>query len=103
MIGFQPGQNIRAPRSRKLAIMALVCLALLLLLTVVQTIHMHPRQADTDHCPLCILLHATAPIAATAAVILLVEMRAPAPPVEERRIVRLWFIDLFTRPPPAAI
>lgn len=102
MIGIQPEQTIRAPRSRKLAIMALVCLALLLLLTVVQTVHMHTRQVDADHCPLCIVLHATAPIAVTAAVILLGEMRAPAPPADERRGVRLWFTYLFTRPPPVA-
>lgn len=82
--------------------MALVCLALLLLLTVVQTVHMHPRQTDADHCPLCIVLHATAPIAATAAIILLTEMRAPAPATDERRAVRLWFTYLFTRPPPQA-
>jgi hypothetical protein len=102
LIGIQSEQIVRAPRSRKLAIMALVCLALLLLLTVVQTVHMHPRQVDADHCPLCIVLHATAPIAVAAAVILLVAVRAPAPLADQRRAVRLWFTYLFTRPPPVA-
>lgn len=100
MIGYQPDRTRRPGQSRKLAMMALVCLGLLLLLTVVQTVHMHPRQTDTDHCPLCLVLHAAAPIAATAAVLLLAEMRAPAPAADERRTVRLWFSYLFTRPPP---
>lgn len=100
MIGFQPGRTNRQRRSRKLAVMALVCLGLLLTLTVVQTVHMHPRQTDADHCPLCLVLHAAAPIAAAGAVLLLAEMRAPAPAIDERRTVRLWFSYLFTRPPP---
>lgn len=102
MIGLQQEWTSPQTRSRKLAMMALVCLGLLLLLTVVQTVHMHPRQTDTDHCPLCIVLHATAPIAAAAAVILMAEMRAPAPAADECRAVRLWFTYLFTRPPPQA-
>lgn len=90
-------------RSRKLAMMALVCLGLLLLLTAVETVHMHPLQSDADHCPLCILVHSAAPIAAPApAVIVVVPMGSPAPVAEARPAIRTWHPKLFTRPPPAA-
>jgi hypothetical protein len=79
----------------------LVCLALLALLTVVQVAHVHSIGTDTDHCPLCVVLHTAAPIAAAAAMIVLVQIDVPAPELEVRAATDLWFRQLFIRPPPS--
>jgi len=77
-----------------------VCLVLLALLAVVQVAHVHPTDGNSDHCPLCIVMHAVAPVATTAAVILLVQVGTPASAFETRAIIRTWHPTLFTRPPP---
>jgi hypothetical protein len=79
-----------------------VCLVLLALLAVAQVAHTHPLVSDADHCPLCIVMHAAAPVAVAAAVILLVQVGTPAPVLEPRAILRHWHPTLFTRPPPSA-
>ena len=94
------GRTRRAPRSFVVA--TVVCLALLALLAVVQVAHIHPLDSDADHCPLCIAIHAVAPVAVAAAVIILVPVGAPVPLLEPRAILRHWHPTLFTRPPPAA-
>jgi hypothetical protein len=79
-----------------------MCLVLLALLAVAQVAHTHPLVSDADHCPLCIVMHAVAPVAVAATVILLVPVGTPAPTLEPRAILRHWHPTLFTRPPPFA-
>jgi hypothetical protein len=79
-----------------------LCLILLALLAVVQVAHTHALESDADHCPLCIVLHSLAPVAVTAALIILVQMGAATPACEERPAIRHWHPTLFTRPPPCA-
>lgn len=78
----------------------MVCLVLLMLMAVVQVVHVHPLNTDADNCPLCVVLHAAAPPAVAAAVILLVQVGAPAPVPDAGVVVRTWHPILFTRPPP---
>jgi uncharacterized membrane protein YqhA len=80
---------------------ALLCLALLALLALVQVAHMHPLGSDTDQCPLCVVMHSAAPVAVMATAIVLVKFGIPTPFVEERAVVRRRPSKLFTRPPPA--
>lgn len=79
-----------------------VCLVLLALLAVVQVAHVHPLESDADHCPLCIVMHAAAPVTVAAAVIILIQVGSPAPVQESRVVIRPWLPSLFTRPPPFA-
>lgn len=78
----------------------MVCLALLVLLTVVQVTHVHSVDTDADHCPLCIVLHTAAPVAAAVAVIVLVQIESLSPVVEVGSIGTSWRRQLFIRPPP---
>ncbi len=78
-----------------------LCVVLLALLAVVQVAHIHSLDSDADHCPLCIVMHTAAPVAVTAAVVVLVQIQSSAPVFEPRTIVRHWHPKLFTRPPPA--
>ena len=57
-----------------LSMVTVVCLVLLALLAVVQVAHMHPLDSDADHCPLCIAMHTAAPVAVTAAVVVMVQI-----------------------------
>jgi hypothetical protein len=91
----------RTARPRTFAVATVVCL-LLALLAVVQIAHIHPLESDSDHCPLCIVMHAVAPVAVTAAAIILVQVGTPAPILETRAVIRHWNPTLFTRPPPFA-
>jgi hypothetical protein len=88
--------------SRSTVAATILCLVLLALLAVVQVAHTHTFESDADHCPLCIVLHTIIPVAATAAAIILVPVRAPAPVSDERPALRPWGVSLFTRPPPFA-
>jgi hypothetical protein len=83
-----------------LPVIAVVCLLLLALLTVVQVAHVHPLDTDADHCPLCILLHSAAPLAVAAAIIVMVQIETRTPVYEARAVTRYWHPQLFTRPPP---
>ena len=89
------------PKPRAFGAAALVCLALLALLALVQVAHTHPLDTDADHCSLCIAMHSAAPVAVMAAVVVLVRIGTPAPFIEARAIIRHWHPKLFTRPPPA--
>jgi hypothetical protein len=102
--GFQKRfrRSRRRARPVAFAVMMLVCLALLILLTVVQVAHVHAAASDSDRCPLCMVLHTAAPVAVTAAVIMLVQVAAAAPVLRVRAVSRHWHPQLFTRPPPAA-
>lgn len=80
----------------------MVCLALLALLTFIQVAHVHTVDTDADHCPLCIVLHAAAPVAVAAAVVVLVQLEAVTPVFRIRPIRTVWHRQLFIRPPPVA-
>jgi hypothetical protein len=80
---------------------AVVCLVLLALLAVVQVAHVHPLQSDADTCPLCVVMHSAAPVAAGAALVFLFSASTPTSIVDERVVVRHRHPKLFTRPPPA--
>ncbi len=82
------------------AVMMLICLALLVVMTVVQVAHVHAAASDSDHCPLCIVMHSAVPIAVTAAAITLVQIAEAAPVLQVRAATRHWHPQLFTRPPP---
>jgi hypothetical protein len=84
-----------------LPVATVVCLALLALLAVVQVAHTHSLESDADHCQLCIVMHSAAPVAVSAAVVVLVQMERRSPALESRALVRHWHPKLFTRPPPA--
>lgn len=90
----------RRDRPRLFLGVALVCLALLALLSVAQVAHTHQGVNDADHCPLCIVMHTAAPVAATAALIALVQMASALPFLEVHGVTRNWHPQLFTRPPP---
>jgi uncharacterized membrane protein YqhA len=81
---------------------AVVCLVLLALLVVAQVAHLHSNQTDADHCQLCIVMHTAVPVAAAAAVIMLVQMGAPASQAEPVFVARQRQSKLFIRPPPAS-
>ena len=89
------------PEPRALPLAALVCLALLALLTAVQVAHTHPLSSDAGHCPLCIAMQTAAPVAAMAAAVVLVHVNASAQVFAPQTVVRHWHPKLFTRPPPA--
>jgi len=91
----------KRPRPWAFGTAALVCLALLALLTVAQVVHVHPLDSNADQCQLCVAMHSAAPVAVTAAVVVLVEMGAPAAAIENRSAIRFRFPQLFIRPPPA--
>ncbi|MGD0547695.1 MAG: hypothetical protein ABR991_07675 [Terracidiphilus sp.] len=80
---------------------ALLCLALLAMLAVVQVAHNHVFESDADHCQLCIAMHSAAPVAIMAAVAVLIRIGSREPLAEARAIVRHWNPKLYTRPPPA--
>jgi hypothetical protein len=89
----------RRARPRTCAAVVVLCLALLALLAFVQVAHVH--SVDTDHCSLCIVLHAAAaPVAAAVLAIVLVLFEAVAPVVAVRPLGILWYRQLFIRPPP---
>jgi hypothetical protein len=95
---FRKGSR-RKPRS--FGAVALLCLALVALLTLVQVAHVHAADSDPDHCSLCIALHSAAPVAVVAAVVVLVWMGSTALVFQPCPDLRHWRPKLFTRPPPA--
>ena len=96
---FQPDHTNRRRQAFAVAAAAL-CLILLALLSVVQVAHVHPNATDADHCQLCIVLHAAAPVAVTAALVVLVQLGSTSPVVQAVSAIRPWHPTLFTRPPP---
>jgi len=97
--------NFRAKRGARSGILpavAALCLVLLAMLAVAQVAHLHPNQADADHCQLCIVMHTAAPVAAVAAAIVVVELGTSAPLAEPSVISRQRFFHLYIRPPPVS-
>jgi len=80
---------------------SLLCLLLLTLLTFVQVAHVHPAATDADHCPICVVMHSAAPVAAVAATIVFVRASVPVPVPVLPSVIRPWHCTLFNRPPPA--
>lgn len=99
MIRIQQQKGIpRWPRA--CVLVALLCLALLAVLTVVQVAHVHQGGSDADHCPICTGFHAIAPLSLAAALIVLVQLGSPVWLVQTIRAGRKWPPVLFNRPPP---
>jgi len=90
----------RHARPKAYAVLVVVCFALLALLTVIQVAHVHSVDTDADHCPLCIVLHTAAPVAAAIVAIVMVQIEAITPVVLVRRVRMTWHRQLFIRPPP---
>lgn len=90
----------RGAQSPILQGVAVLCLVLLSMLVVAQATHLHSNETDADHCQLCIVMHTVVPVAATAAVIVIVQLGASTPQAEPIVIVRQRQIRLFIRPPP---
>ena len=104
MAGFEAFfRTSRRNQHSFLPVVAVLCLILLALLSIAQVAHLHPNQSDADHCQLCIVMHALAPVAATAAAVVLVQLGASAPQAEPMVIARQRQLRLFIRPPPAAL
>jgi len=101
LTGIQP--NFRQGSQQKscsFGAAALLCVALLALLALVQVAHVHAADSDPDHCSLCIAMHSAAPVAAVAAVVVLVWMESTALVFQPCPVLRHWRPKLFTRPPP---
>jgi Na+/proline symporter len=79
---------------------AMVCLILLAMLAVAQVTHLHSSQSDADQCQLCIVMHTVVPVAAAAAVIVIVQLGASTPQAQPILVARYRQIRLFIRPPP---
>ena len=92
----------RRSKAQAFGAAAVVCLALLALLAVVQVAHLHSNESDAAHCPLCVVMHTAAPVPVTAAVVVLVTFGPPVAIIETRAVVRHRHPKLFTRPPPFA-
>jgi hypothetical protein len=100
--GFKPQfRTKRRAKSGTWPVVTVLCLILLALLAVVQVAHFHSNETVADHCPLCISMHSIVPVAVAAAAVVLVQVGASTPVLEERAVVRNWSPKLFTRPPPA--
>lgn len=88
--------------SSLLPAVAALCLLLLAMLAVAQVTHLHPNDTDADHCQLCIVMHTVVPVAAAAAIIIIVQLGASTPQAEPIVIARQRQIRLFIRPPPVS-
>ncbi len=93
--------GVRRREPRAFGVAALLSLALLALLVLVQVAHVHPLGYDADHCQLCIAMHSAAPVAAQTSAIVLIRFGSHTPFAEARAMIRHWSATLFTRPPPA--
>jgi hypothetical protein len=79
----------------------LLCMLVLALVTFVQVVHVHPVSTDSDHCPICVVMHSAAPVAVVAAAIVFLRGAEPVPVPVLHTVVRPWHCTLFNRPPPA--
>jgi len=101
--GFTSQWLRKRSRTGFLPVVAVVCLGLLAILAVAQVAHIHPDQSDADHCQLCIVMHTVVPVAAAAAVIVIVQLGASAPQADPIVIAHQRQIRLFIRPPPVSL
>jgi hypothetical protein len=91
----------KQPQARSWAVTAVVCLVLAAFLAVMQVPHLHATQNDADHCPLCVVMHSTAPAAPIAAAVVMVPVGAPAPQAEPTPAPEKQQSRSFIRPPPS--
>lgn len=96
----EPTQQIGARGSGLRRATSLVCLLLLTLLAFVQVAHFHPAATDADHCPICVVMHSAAPVAAVAAAIVMIRATEPLAVLDVVSVIRPWHCTLFNRPPP---
>ena len=80
--------------------LAVVCVALFALLAVMQVPHLHDATSHPDHCPLCVVMHTTAPVAAVASAVVMVLLGASEPQAEHLFVARRPQSRIFIRPPP---
>jgi hypothetical protein len=95
---IQARQGGRLPRW---AVTAVVCVVMLAFLAVMQVPHLHATQSDADHCPLCVVMHSTAPVTPPTAAVVMVPVGAPEPQAEPVSTTHRPESSLFIRPPPA--
>jgi hypothetical protein len=90
-------------RFSPLALVGVICIALVLMMGIVQVAHSHPsRQADHD-CALCVSVHQVVQIVALVTLIFSVLRVVAVPPEPTRRLpAPAFFYKLACRPPPAA-
>ena len=88
---------------RAFVLVALLCMALLAVLTIVQVTHIHRIGTDADNCPICTVLHAVSPMSVAAAVVILVQLGRPVALVQSVRPGRKWPPVLLNRPPPMCL
>lgn len=100
MYKFQLDRGATARRRKSAVTIAVLCLVLLALISVLQVAHVHQTASDADHCQLCIALHAAAPVAVAAAVVVLVQLGSCIPVFAFQAAIRPWCPSRFTRPPP---
>ncbi len=79
-----------------------VCIALLALLSLMLIPHVHQAASETDHCALCMTMHAAITFTAAIFLILLCQLGVSAPVLQTAGIFRPWHAQLFIRPPPQA-
>lgn len=102
MIRMRQQKGIRTwPRAYVLV--AMLCLALLAILTVVQVAHFHQTSSDADHCPICTVMHAVTPLSVAAVGVVLVQLGRPVSIVQTVRPGRKWPPLLLNRPPPMCL
>jgi hypothetical protein len=97
---FHPRNRTHRQRPRAFVAVAIVCVILLALVSVVQVAHSHQGVSDSDHCPICLMIHAAAPVLTAVALIALVQIATTAPVLVPQTVTRPWHAQLFTRPPP---
>lgn len=100
MIRMQQENGIRRwPRA--CVVVVLLCLALLAILTLVQVFHIHQGESTADHCPICSIFHAVAPLSIAAAIVVMVQLGRSVSLMQSVRAGQAWPPNLFNRPPPA--
>ncbi len=87
---------------RRVRGVAALCLVLLALLAVAQVAHLHSAPTDADHCQLCIVMHTVVPVAAAAAIVVIVQLGASTPNVDPVVVAHKRQVRLFIRPPPVS-
>jgi len=88
------------PKAFRVAIA--VCLMVLILLASFHVAVAHSIGTDTDHCPVCLVMHSVLPFLVLVVAVLLARVGAATPvQLNVRPIVQYWHPTLFTRPPPA--
>lgn len=94
--------DLRANRRSSPACLAVavVCIVLLAMISVVQATHLHQTASEADHCALCVAMHSAAPISFVVATVVVVQLGVFAPLVKAQAPALAWSARHVTRPPP---